>query len=712
MKKTVVICIAIAAGLVTGLSSHLFANIVPGDCRAPQTCYSCHTPDFIANSGLSMGCENGAWSLTGPMSIGRFIHAGSLLDNGKFMITGGGTPPAFAPARTAEIFNPDTRSFSLSGSLMSDPRWSHVQTTLTDGRVLVVGGRNAQSPAIPGARVLASADIYDPETDTFAPTGPLNVARRSPTATLLNDGKVLIAGGGSSVSTGATMPMNTAEIYDPSTGTFRLLTARMTVPRQYHTTVKLPNGKVLIIGGSLGPGLQNISRSVDIFDPATETFTEVGQMLFPRITQVATLLRDGRVLLAFSWNGIDVANHSEIYDPAANTFTPTAANPVHGKVDLDGMRLFDGTVVCPTGGNEFLQVLPETTIFRPETNDFGLSGAIQFPRTAAARTVLRDGRPLIVGGLGGSIFHAIAEIYTPSVLSQAKGLKNVLSDIPLAAYKKNSAEHKASLISQADQISNKLGTCADCHTPGVKESFIMKRYAAQRKAVVEQILTRMDGCSGGSPSDDWIAGCEDQEQPHAVSNLLLKTLDQILGNALPPVATAEVDQPVGEFPHTVQFTGTASDPDGTVALFFWDFGDGGNSSLQNPTHTYNCPGDYTAVLTAVDNDGLTTQASVLVHVDYTPGITASFNCDIRPQYQAFCAGCHPPILGLNLTTYAGVMAGSVRGPVVIPGDPEISPIVLITDPPRLHAKDVGGEPLSPVTALKQRAWILEGAQNN
>ena len=97
------------------------------------------------------------------------------------------------------------------------------------------------------------------------------------------------------------MPMNTAEIYDPSTGTFRLLAARMTVPRQYHTTVKLPDGTVLIVGGSLGPGLQNISRSVDKFDPATETFTEVGQMLFPRITQVATLLRDGRVLLAFLW---------------------------------------------------------------------------------------------------------------------------------------------------------------------------------------------------------------------------------------------------------------------------------------------------------------------------------------------------------------------------------------------------------------------------
>jgi hypothetical protein len=647
------------------------------------------------------------------MDYPRFIHAGSFLSDGRFLVTGGGTPPYFYPVNTAEILDPETRLFSLSGDTMSDPRWSHTQTTLADGKILVIGGRNFQSPAIPGARVLDSADIYDPATDTFTPTGNMVVPRRSHKAVLLDDGRVLVVGGGDSVSTAATMPLDTAEIYDPDLGTFRLLDSTMTVPRQYLSTVKLPDGKVLIIGGALGPGLSNITTSVDMFDPATEIFTEIGQMIYPRITQVATLLRDGRVLLAFSWDGIDVANNSEIYDPATNTFTPISAKPVHGKVDLHGIRMLDGTVVCPTGGNEQLDALPDTTIYRPETDDFVLAGSVQFPRTAAVPGLLNDGRPLLVGGFGQGVFHAIASIYTPSILSQAKGFKNVLLDLPNDAYE-GGKKQKKKLVNEVKKIINKLDKCNKCHG-GNKVKNKLKEYEKALERVVENIIPRMDGCAGGDPSDDWILGCGNQEQPYAVATLMLKTLEVILGDALPPEATAEVDLPTGEYPHTVQFTGTATDPDGTVALFFWEFGDATISSEQNPMHTYECPGDYTATLTVVDNDGLVGQASVPVHVDYTPGLSASFGCDLLPSYQAFCAGCHQGAeadVGLDLTSYENVMAGSDNGPVVIPGDPEGSPIVQITAPPRNHAKDVGGEPLSPETKDKQRAWILEGAMDN
>ena len=757
MKKIKILFLFSVLPFIVMTSGVLYANLVPGDCRNPDACLACHGGHIIGyhdctlchefpgdpypdhrftsetncddchdniptvdpqcsachtnDDRFNLGCERGAWSLTGPMSIGRFIHAGSPLDDGNFLVTGGGTPPQFFPVNTAEILNPNTRIFTLSGGTMSDPRWSHTQTTLGDGRVLVAGGRNFQSPAIPGAKVLDSADIYDPNTDAFSPTGPMNVPRRSHKDILLDNGMVLITGGGDSVSTGATMPLDTAEIYDPATGTFRLLTSTMTVPRQFHTMVKLPDGKVLVIGGSLGPGLQNITTSVDVFDPATETFTEAGQMISPRITQVATLLRDGRVLLAFSWDGLDVANNSEIYDPVANTFTPTSGNPIHGKVDLDGIRLLDGTVVCPTGGNEFLQVLPTTALYRPETDDFVLSGSVQFPRTSIVRALLKDGRPLLVGGLGQGKFHAIAEIYTPSILSQAEGLKNVLSDLPDDAYSGGSGR-KTALIAMAEQVIKKTNDCSNCHRPNVKEEWIKIAYEKARKTLDQLIIPRINGCSGGNPSDDWIAGCDNQDQPFAVASLMLKTLDAILGNALPPEVTVDVDQPTGEYPHTVQFTGTASDPDGSVALFFWDFGDGSNSSEQDPMHTYTCPGDYTAALTVVDNDGLVGEASVEIHVDYTPGISASFACDLQPQYQAFCGGCHPPVLNLDLTTYSGVIAGSENGPVVLPFDPENSSIVQITDQPRNHANDVGGEPLSPTTKEKQRAWIVEGAMDN
>jgi hypothetical protein len=198
--------------------------------------------------------------------------------------------------------------------------------------------------------------------------------------------------------------------------------------------------------------------------------------------------------------------------------------------------------------------------------------------------------------------------------------------------------------------------------------------------------------------------------------LLLKTLDKILGNAVGPEVTAEAEvNPDDE--KTFHFTGTASDPDGNVVFYSWDFGDGGNSLGQNPTHTYECPGNYTVVLTVMDNDGITSQASLGVNVTYPPGETVSFGCDLYPTVYAFCAKvCHfqgsSSGYGLDLTSHAGLMAGSQDGPVVVPGDPDGSRIVQVTDPPQLHAKDVAFEPLNEEMRAKLRVWILEGAIDN
>ncbi len=191
----------------------------------------------------------------------------------------------------------------------------------------------------------------------------------------------------------------TAEIYDPVSGTFSE-PIPMDDCRQSHNMVKLLDGRVLAIGGGEGPGLENPLASVEAFDPATDTFSPVGNMNSTRLTSVTTLLRDGKVLIAFAWDGIDVTPNSEIYDPATNTFTPTSGFPVHGKVDLPGTRLLDGTVVCPSGGNEFIQVLPDTSLYRPDQDDFVLAGSVQFTRTAPTSELLKDGSILMVGGLG------------------------------------------------------------------------------------------------------------------------------------------------------------------------------------------------------------------------------------------------------------------------------------------------------------------------
>jgi hypothetical protein len=653
------------------------------------------------------------------MSVGRFVNGGSILQDGRYLVTGGATPPFFGVESSAEILDPATRTFSLSDDSMDAPRWSHQQTTLADGRVLITGGRNAAGP-FPGAAVLAEAELYDPATDSFSPTGSMSVPRRSHRDILLDDGRVLVTGGTSSLAGDlSSVSLCTAEIYDPVSGTFSEAIP-MDDCRQSHNLVKLLDGRVLAIGGGEGPGLENPLASVEAFNPETNEFTPVGTMNSTRLTSVTTLLRDGKVLIAFAWDGIDVTPNSEIYDPVANTFTPTAGFPVHGKVDLPGIRLLDGTVVCPSGGNEFIQVLPDPSVYRPEENDFVLAGSVQFTRTAPTSELLKDGRALIVGGLGldatqNLSFPVTAEIYTPSILAQAKGFKNVISDLSKNAYSEGTLTRKA-MQRTAQTVVQSINRCNLCHKPYTSQEEIKEIYETTRGIVKEQIIPRIDGCSGGDPSDDWILGCEKQEQPYAVATLMLKTLDEILGIALPPVVSITVEaDPVDA--KTFHFTGTATDPDGSIVFYSWDFGDGSNSLMQNTSHTYECPGDYTVVLTAFDNDGISGEASVNVNVPYPPGESVSFTCDLFPTMNAFCAKvCHypdsPDNYGLNWRSYDGLMAGSQDGAVVIPGDPDNSRIVQVTNPPQLHAKDVAGEPFNETIRGKLRTWILEGALDN
>ena len=492
----------------------------------------------------------------------------------------------------------------------------------------------------------------------------MSVPRRSHRDILLDDGRVLITGGTSSLSGGFdSISLCTAEIYDPFSGTFSG-PIDMVDCRQSHNLVKLLDGKVLAIGGGEGPGLDNPLASVEVFDPETNTFSLVGYMNKTRLTAVATLLRDGRVLIAFAWNGIDVTPDAEIYDPLTNSFTPTSGFPIHGKIDMPGIRLLDGTVICPSGGNEFIQVLPDTSLYRSAEKDFVLTGSVQFTRTSATGELLKDGTALVVAGLGldkdqNLAFPVLAEIYTPSILSQAQGLKNVLTDLPDAAYSSGHG-HKTALINQVEQLINKLDDCNKCHKTNTRQDWITKRYQEARKAIAEQIIPKMDGCAGGNPKGDLIIGCANQELPYNVATRMLKTLDQILGIALAPVVTVAAERDPADY-KTFHFTGTASDPDGTIAFYSWDFGDGKNSLGQNPSHTYACPGDYTVVLTVGDNDGISGSASVNINVPYPPGTSVSFTCEIFPTMNAFCAKvCHykngPDSYGLDLTSYNGLMA--------------------------------------------------------
>jgi hypothetical protein len=237
-----------------------------------------------------------SFTFTGSMQAARTQHTATLLADGRVLIVGGST--SVEALTSSEIYDPTAGSFVAAASLAS-PRSSHTATMLPSGKVLIVGGENAEG-------ALASAELYDPTTNTFTSTGSMTTARSGHTATLLANGKVLIAGGASSPAFGigqmyigvASLP--TAELYDPDTGTFSP-TGTMTVGRLAHTATLLPNGKVLITGGYIawdGQAGYQSTGSAEIYDPVSGSFSSTDPMIATRFWHSATLLQDGSVLIA------------------------------------------------------------------------------------------------------------------------------------------------------------------------------------------------------------------------------------------------------------------------------------------------------------------------------------------------------------------------------------------------------------------------------
>lgn len=300
----------------------------------------------------------GLFAPTANMTVGREAHTATLLPNGKVLIAGGKPSENSNSLASAELYDPSTGTFTATGDMI-ERRVFHTATLLANGNVLIAGGLQWLAGNASTQRILASAELYDPSTGTFVPTGSMNEAY-SDTATLLPDGTVLVTRGISWVpqnSDGSEIFVRHAEIYDPATGTFTFtgnLSANHTAP----TAQLLTNGKVLIAGGDIGDG-DGASVSAELYDPPTRSFAATGNLGIGREQNATTVLPDGEVLFAgghcncvpVSGGGHDNLSSAEVYNPASGEFSATGSMLI-GR-DLLVTTLLSNGEVLVTGGNEY-----------------------------------------------------------------------------------------------------------------------------------------------------------------------------------------------------------------------------------------------------------------------------------------------------------------------------------------------------------------------
>jgi hypothetical protein len=296
---------------------------------------------------------------------------------------------------------------------MTRGRAGHTATLLPDGRVLVAGGLSGSE------EVRASAELYDSGNGSWTVTGGMDSRRSGHTATLLPDGTVLVAGG---FSSGEGPVLASAELYDPDSGTWTA-TGNMIEVRTGHRATLLPDGKVLVSGGASGislDGYKNALGAAEIYDPSGRTWTATGNMDGVRYAHSATPLPDGTVLVAGGHGSgyYDTLNSAERYDPSSGTWA--AIGSMGGaREGHTATRLPDGTVLVVgniTIGDTY-NPLASAELYDPANGTWIATGNMDGRGSQSTATLLLEGTVLVAGGGSGSTgvrgLLASAELYDP-----------------------------------------------------------------------------------------------------------------------------------------------------------------------------------------------------------------------------------------------------------------------------------------------------------
>lgn len=376
----------------------------------------------------------GKFTLTGSMSENRFVHSATRLQNGKVLMVAGwsnkvvdGVQTTPQDAQTNEIYDPVTGEFSIAGAL-APTRYAHTATLLGNGKVLVAGGNAARTVG-----ALNNADLYTPDPTgtgpgTFNPAPPMTVAMAYRTATLLDNGKVLIAGGDLGTNDSGT---ELAELYDPSTNTFIATSGAMTVPRHGQTSTRLANGQVLITGGRQ---ITTELATAEIYDPVLNEFRPTSSMAVPRAHHTAADLENGSVLIA---GGKSSATSTELYTLGSKW---SSSNPSIATINSAGLAssgTSPGTISITatsgsiSGSTSLLNYGADLTVTAVSSNVASVKRGQTFTFTATTKNLGNQATPIETRtGLylfNGTVNKLLGYVSIPSGL--APGISTTLSKV-------------------------------------------------------------------------------------------------------------------------------------------------------------------------------------------------------------------------------------------------------------------------------------------
>jgi N-acetylneuraminic acid mutarotase len=379
---------------------------------------TCATQVASANLGTQLlSAEDNFDETVGVAAQKRAFHTSTLLPGGDILVAGGTNGPSILSH--AEIFTPGGDLFTPVNGGMRYVRDLHTATLLPNGRVLVAGGFTTNAASTGSTN---TAEIYYPDTKRFIETTPMISSRSNHSAIMLPDGKVFVAGGFGTgdVITGA------SEIYISTQGRW---VAAATMPagceRAIHATVQLRDGRILLIGGvnSSGP-LSTVAR----YDPTLNSW-DCGSVAaigngtpggpYALRSHTATLLFDGRVLVAGGNDGLGEANRSFIYDPAGNAWAETDALPLlEPRFNHTANALPNGTVMISGGSQRFGNVPRSIETYHINASSWATGGGVEGVKFAGGArafhtmTLALNNKMYAIGGSDGVIGGAGVSLYT------------------------------------------------------------------------------------------------------------------------------------------------------------------------------------------------------------------------------------------------------------------------------------------------------------